>query len=253
MRGSPYFVKKAYIWDSEWPVSQLQTSLPALDTNKASLAKKQKYKSPILISNGDRRGTKRWPALTKNCDTRPNSSLNPTHLVHQNRPEINATDERHKNVIPVAYNGAVLHHTGNGRYMSRQEVDGVISNYASSATFWQDILSPVPIRKYFIHKLYTTNEVRFSTRLSHSCAHTRFIHNSIPVLNFDHHDVEIYALRGSYTQILNSSRVFRTVKNKGNKRVLCTSDIHNRRHRWTQVYGTLLTYLLHGAESFLRS
>jgi hypothetical protein len=63
------------------------------------------------------------------------SSLNPTYRVHQNRPEINATEERHQNIILVDYNGAVLHHKGNGRYLSRQEVYGVISNYASSATF----------------------------------------------------------------------------------------------------------------------
>ena len=153
----------------------------------------------------------------KNSNTRPQSSLNPTHRFHQNRPEINETEERYQNVILVGYNGAVLHHTGNGRYLSRQEVYGVISNYASFATFWKDILSPVPICKYFIHKLYTTNEVRFFTRLSHSCAHTRFIHNSIPVLNSDHHDVEICALRGSYIQILNSAACFVRWKIKGTK------------------------------------
>ena len=153
----------------------------------------------------------------ENSNTRPQGSLNPINRVHQNRPEINATEERHQIVILVDYTGAVLHHTGNGRYLSRQEVYGVISNYAPSATFWQDIPSPVQMRKYFIHKLYTSNEVRFSTCLSHSCAHTRFIHNSVPILNFDHHDVEICALRGSYIQILNSAACFVRWKIKGLK------------------------------------
>jgi len=183
-----------------------------LDTNKTSLDKEQKYKSPILISNGDRRGTKRWRALTKNSNTRPQSSLNPKQslvIPSSSKSAWNKRNRRkHQNVILVDYNGAVLYHSENGRYLSRQEVYGVVPNYASSATFWQDILSPFQIRKYFIHKLYTTNEVRFSTWLSHSCDHTRLIHNSIPVRSFDHHVVEICALRGSYTQSMKSAACF---------------------------------------------
>ena len=210
-QGVPFFfVRTPTIKNASGLLTSYKMACLSLIQTKHHSIRNGKRNFPFLISNGDRRGVVWWLVLTKNAPSEATWIQEPRVRSIQHGPWKQRQQKKDTKrsffwittgLYFITQRIVVICHTKKCTVQLELGVVWYILIRYSTSSMKQ-------IRKYFIHKLYPTNKLLSSNCLSYSWARIRLIHNSIRVLNFDHHYVETYALRGSYTQILNFTTCF---------------------------------------------